>query len=256
MIDLQHGDCLELMREMADESIDSIFADPPFNAGKNYSDGFNDAKPIYEYRAWLSERIGEMVRILKHGRYLWLMQSQRHIGFCQNEIERLGMNFHNVIVWAYTNPTPTKNGLPQTWRPILLASKGKPRGLNREADCMTKETLYHNPTRAKTHFPDDLWGDIPKLVGGYLSPKELILTSENRFAHLAQMPERIAERVILLSTNENEIILDPFSGSGTVLHVARRLKRHAIGMEISETYIDVTARRNNQTQMPLELVTA
>jgi len=249
MIDLRLGDCLEHMRELRGGSIDCVFADPPFNARKEYLDDFDDEKPLAEYRAWLGVRIEQMARVLKEGGYLWLMQSQRHIGFCQNEIERLGLNFHNIVAWAYTNPTPAKSGLPQTWRPILLASKGKPRGLNRTADCMSKETLYHNPARAKSHYPDDLWSDIPKLVGGFLAPKELILTQDKRFAHLAQMPERIAARIILLSTNEGESILDPFAGSGTVGVMAKRLGRNFSGMEISEQYFKIAKKRIVEAQL-------
>lgn len=253
MIDLRLGDCLELMKEIPTGTIDAVFADPMFNAGKEYKDEIDDAKPIEQYRAWLSDRIEQMARVLKEGRYLWLMQAQRHIGFCQSEIERLGLNFHNIIAWAYTNPTPSKTALPQTWRPILLASKGKPRGLERGADCMTKETLYHNPTRAKSHYPDDLWSDIPKLVGGYLAPRELILTESNQFAHLAQMPERIATRIILLSTQEGETILDPFAGSGTIPSVAKQLNRNAIAFEISKTYFAIAEKRIKEAQLQAAL---
>lgn len=253
MIDLRLGDCLELMKEIRGASIDCVFADPPFNAGKEYLDGFDDDKPIAEYRAWIGERLAQMARVLKDGGYLWLMQSQRNIGFCQNEIERLGLNFHNVVAWVYTNPTPAKNGLPQTWRPILLASKGKPRGLNRAADCMSKETLYHNPTRAKSHYPDDVWADIPKLVGGFLAPKELLLTQDKKFAHLAQMPERIAARVILLSTSEGESILDPFAGSGTVGVAAKRLGRGFVGMKLSAHYFAIAKKRIAEAQLQIAL---
>ncbi len=242
-IALHHADCLTAMQALAAASIDLILADPPFNAGKEYKGGHNDAMPVADYYHWLGDRLEEMVRVLKPGGTLWLMNDQRHIGWCQIKLLDLGLDFRNLVVWAYTNPTPAQMGLPRTWRPILFMSKGKPRFFNPRGDEMTKPTLYHNPQRGQSHWPHDLWPDIPKLVGGFLAPPELLRDDDGRFAHLAQMPVRIAERILKLATEPGDLVLDPFMGSGTTGEAALLLERRFIGCESSLEYFQLAERR-------------
>ena len=237
------GDCLEIIADMPDGCVDLVFADPPFNAGKDYGNGFDDCKKLSEYHNWLLDRLWEMERVLKPGGSLWLMNDTRHIGFCQVYLDYLGLTFRNMIVWVYTNPTPAKNHLPKTWRPILFYSKGDLACFYPERASLGKETLYHNPNRANTHPVHDLWPDIPKLVGGFLSPPELLTTQEGRFAHLAQMPEGIAERIILLASDEGQVIFDPFIGSGTTAVAADRLGRRFFGCDINREYVALALDR-------------
>ena len=244
ILQLYLGDCLDVMLGMESASVDLIFADPPFNAGKDYGDGFDDDKPLAEYREWLRVRLAEMVRLLKPGGTFWLMQAQRHLGFCQMALEQLGLDFRNVIVWAYANPTPAKRMFPRTWRPILFYSKGEPSSFDWRLDVMTNETLYYNPHRAsRTPFAHDLWSDIPKLVGGYLSPKELIVDADGRFVNVAQMPERIAERILRIAAPSPCVAFDPFMGTGTFGAVATRLGIGFIGCECSPRYFEVARQR-------------
>lgn len=246
------GDCVELMAELLpDGCVDLVFADPPFNAGKDYGSGFNDDKEISEYYDWLSTRLEGMKRVLKTGGTLWLMNDTRHIGFCQNRLDSMGLTFRNMIVWAYTNPTPAKHHLPKTWRPILFYSKGNLACLHPERVKLSKETLYHNPGRAKAHPVHDLWPDIPKLVGGFLAPPELLTTPEGRFAHLAQMPEKIAERIILLASEEGQVVFDPMCGSGAILKAAKQLGRSYLGIDISPEYVELAKQRLIETNPPL-----
>jgi len=246
---LRCGDCLDVLPTLAAESVDLIFADPPFNVGKTYKGDMDDAKPITEYYAWLDERLAQMVRLLKPGGTLWLMQDQRHVGWCQVRLVEMGLDFRNIVAWAYTNPTPIRYGLPKTWRPILFMSNGKPKTFDGRADEMLKETLYHTPARGKTHWPHDLWPDIPKLVGGFLAPPELILDKTGCFAHLAQMPVKIAERAIKLATRPGDMVLDPFMGSGTTGDAACRLRRKFIGIERSQEYFEIAVKRIGAAQL-------
>lgn len=252
-IELHLGDCLDVMRSMPAGSVDMVFADPPFNAGKEYANDIDDDLPLADYRLWLTKWIEPAERMLAWGGTFWLMQNQKHIGYCQMELERIGLEFMNIVCWVYTNPTPAVKRFPQTWRPILLFSKGPPSVFNWHEDQMIKETLYYNPDRAKTHYPNDLWPDIPKLVGGFLAQPELILTEEKRFAHLAQMPERIAERAIKIATLPGQNILDPFMGSGTVGAACNKLCRSYIGIEKSAVYFEIAQRRIAQAEMQPQL---
>jgi len=252
------GDCLDVMRQMPDGCVDLVFLDPPFNAGKDYGNGFDDCKNLPDYYNWLSSRLGEARRILKLGGSLWLMNDTRHIGFCQVCLDYLGLTFQNTVVWAYTNPTPAKNHLPKTWRPILFYSKGDLARFYPERVSLGNGTLYHNPDRAKTHPVHDLWPDIPKLVGGFLSPPELLTTPEGRFAHLAQMPEGIAERIVLLTSDKGQVVFDPFMGSGTTAVAADRLGRRWFGCDINPDYVGmamerIEADRLQRSQLALQI---
>lgn len=242
------------MRTLPDGCVNMVFADPPFNAGKEYADRFDDSKPVGEYQSWLSERITEAVRLLFNGGWFWLMNDQRHIGFCMTTLEQAGMTFRNIIVWAYTNPTPAVHAFSKTWRPILLYSKGEPSFFNAGADTMTKHTLYHDPSRATSHRPHDLWPDIPKLVGGFLAPPELLRRPDGRFSHLAQMPKRIAERAILTTTQSGDVVVDLFMGSGTTGDACVSTGRSFIGMEISWEYYNIAKRRIEEAQMQPQLM--
>ena len=113
-VTLHLGDCLEVMRSMPDKSVDCIFADPPFNANKNYKCDFNDNKPIEEYREWMGDCIGEMSRIIKPGGFIWLMQDQRNVGFCMMLLEKYGLDFRNIVhPKKYAPYQPPKMGLGQ-----------------------------------------------------------------------------------------------------------------------------------------------
>ena len=261
---IHQDDCLGILLNWQDEPFDNwqdetfdlVFADPPFNANKEYADGVNDNLPVAEYREWLQERLEAIVGVMKDGASLWLMNDTRHIGACQVMLDNLGLTFHNMVVWAYTNPTPAGNGnLAKTWRPILYYTKGpKPAIFDSEADALGPATLYHNPDRAKSHPVHDLWPDIPKLVGGFLAPPELMRKEDRTFAHLAQMPEAIARRILLLATKAGDRVLDPFAGSGTFLAVAAKMGRIATGIELSATYCDLIRKRLGLGyQRPLEV---
>jgi len=236
-------DCLTIMRGWPEAKFHLIFADPKFNVGKEYQDGDGDDMPLAEYRVWMLVRLKEMARLLLPGGTLWLMQDQSHLGFCQIALEDMGLTWLNTIVWAYTNPTPAAGHLPKTWRPILLFTNGKAEWLDVMADALGRPTLYYNPDRSATRPVHDLWPDIPKLVGGIFAQPELMTTPEGRFAHLAQMPERIAGRILALASYPNQEVLDPFAGSGTFIAVAERMGRKWTGIEISPTYCNLIESR-------------
>ena len=237
------GDCIEVMRGWSEPKFHLVFADPPFNRAKAYSDGDGDDRPLDEYRNWLRIRLSEMTALLLPGGMLWLMQDQAHLGFCQMTLEAVGLTWLNTVVWVYTNPTPAASHLPKTWRPILVFSKGIPEWLDVAADNLGRGTLYYNPERSTTRPVHDVWPDCPKLVGGIFAQPELLTTPEGRFAHLAQMPERIAERILKLASRPGQHVLDPFAGSGTFVAVAERLGREWTGIEISPTYCDLIGAR-------------
>ena len=181
------------------------------------------------------------------------MNETANLAFTQNIMEDAGLNFENIIVWAYGNPIPSSNRLPKTWRPILFMRKpGENTTWDSDGDQYRRDTVYCNLSRMKgKRQVNDLWPDIPKLVGGIYAQKELLTDSKGKFIHIAQMPELIVERILLLCTKPGDLILDPFMGSGTVLRVAKNMGRCAIGIEIEEKYCNEAVMR--LAQEPLNL---
>ena len=250
---IYHGDARDILPVI--RQVDCIIADPPFNAGKDYGVGTDDAKPSAEYWAWLREQLVSAAKCLRPGGSLWAMNETRNAARMQLILEDdAGLDFQNLIVWAFGNPTPAAKRAAKTWRAIVFCrTVGEPQVWNLDADRLRRETIYCNFSRMNgRRTVADLWPDIPKLVGGFLAQKEVLLGRDGSFTHLAQMPQALAERPILLTTNLGDIILDPFMGSGTTLRAAKDLGRYAIGIEIEERYCEIAAKRMAQSVMPLE----
>jgi len=237
------GDCLELMKSLPDGCVDAVIADPPFNAKKNYGPLVDDDKPRDQYLEWLGNFINVVPRVLRSGAALWLMNDTRWIGYCQVLLDKTGMDFRNMVVWPYSNPTPAKKAFPKTWRPILFYSRGEPSAFNQNAIPLNRPTLYFNKALASSEFCHDIWADVPKLVGGIFAQEELVTKDDGTFAHLAQMPVKLAGRAIATSTEEDGIILDPFLGSGTTAVAAKKLGRHFLGFEINPDYCKIAEER-------------
>lgn len=246
------GDARTLMAEMEPESVDCIIADPPFNAGKDYGEDFDDDKPLPLYKAWLGERVTLMAQVLRPGGALWLMNETRNLGLTQDLLESCStLEFQNIVVWAYGNPTPARDRFPKTWRPILFyRRRGKPKVWNISEDRLRRETLYCNLAHSAGRNLHDLWPDIPKLVGGYLAQPELCKKSDGAFAHVAQMPLGLADRMIRLSTNVGDLVLDPFVGSGTTCVAAYELGRRSIGLDLSADYLELARIRVSKATAP------
>lgn len=247
---IYHADCRDILPLLP--KVDLVFADPPFNCGKDYGASVDDRKSRDEYLAWLRSFITLLPGAMPDGSTLWLMNDTRWIGYCQVICDEF-FTFQNMVVWAYSNPTqPTTARYAKTWRPILLYSKGpQPRWFDALAMPLARRPqLYWNPSAANSDFCHDLWVDTPKLVGGYLAQEEVVFTKGDdgfpKFAHLAQMPVKLVKRAIAHATREGETTLDPFMGSGTTLRAAKDLGRKAIGIEIEEKYCEIAAKRLSQ----------
>ena len=243
-IAIYHGDCRELAPIPGHRSIeaDCLIADPPFNAGKDYGPGTDDSRE--DYPAWLAETLGAALSHIRKGGAAWVMNDTTHLGLTLGIVEMCNLTLENIAAWAFGNPTPSSSRMPKTWRPIVFARvPGTRKVWNDKADLLRRDTVYCNLSRMDgRRILADLWPDIPKLVGGFLSQAEVMLEN-GRFAHLAQMPIALAERPILLTTNPGDLVLDPFMGSGTSLVAAKKLGRHAIGVEIEERYCELAAKR-------------
>jgi modification methylase len=238
------GDCVALMRALPAGSVDMVFADPPYNLqlkgalhrpDNSKVDAVDDAwDQIGDFaaydsftRAWLAEAR----RVLKPDGTIWVIGSYHNVFRLGASLQDLGFWVLNDVVWRKANPMPNFRGrrFTNAHETMIWAAR----------DQKSRYTFNYASMKA---LNDDIqmrsdWF-IPLCTGS-----ERIKDAEGRKAHPTQKPEALLHRVIVASTKPDDVILDPFFGSGTTGAVARRLGRRFIGLERDPAYADVARKR-------------
>ena len=246
------GDCVERLRELPDNCIDLVFADPPYNlqlggdlnrpdgshvdAVTNDWDRFDSFKTYDDFsKAWLAE----CRRVLKPDGALWVIGSYHNIYRLGATLQDLGFWILNDIVWRKTNPMPNFRGTRFTnaHETLIWASQGE-------------KARYQFNYRAMKTLNDELqmrsdW-TFPICAGG-----ERLKDESGHKAHPTQKPEALLYRVLLATTERGDVVLDPFFGTGTTGAIAKRLGREWIGCEREEAYRKV-ARARIEKELPLD----
>lgn len=245
------GDCIELLNAMPPDSIDFAFADPPYNIDKKY-DAWDDAMDSREYFAWCDRWLDAMLRVLKPGRTLAVLNipqwTARHFAFLANRAR-----FQDWIAWEGLS-LPVRMIMPAHYA-IACFTKGAPKpipGLVRKRharlDAEALSALRDNfcgradcvRTRRALRVADreacsDLWWDIHRLKH-----------NSRRVDHPCQLPPMLMRRLIALYTNPGEMVLDPFNGAGTTTLCAVLHGRNAIGIDLSQPYTDLAGARHDE----------
>jgi len=237
------GDCIENLRTFSRDSVDIIFADPPYNLQLNQElwrpnltrvdgvddewDRFPDFNSYDEFsRSWLLE----CHRVLKQDGGIWVIGTYHNIYRLGSLMQDLGYWFLNDVVWIKTNPMPNFRGVRFTNAHETLIWA-----------CKEKKGKY----QFNYHAMKDL-NEGRQMRSDWLIP---LCTGEERLkingkkAHSTQKPEALLYRVILSSSNPGDLILDPFFGTGTTGAVAKKLHRHWIGIENNPEYVQLAQER-------------
>lgn len=227
-IQLYLGDCLSILPEI--EGVDAIFADPPFNIGKNFGATTNDNRP--DYWPWMNEWIGLAWKALRNGGSFYIKNHWRNISE-QDAIIRLMEDavVRNLIVWQKGAGLPSSLCFSMRWEAIWFVTKGEDHTFNLDSVRVPAETndSRNNPNGKN---PTDCWY-IPRVAFG----------SKERTIHPTQCPIKLLMRIVLASSNVNDVVLDPFMGSGTAGVVCAQLGRRFIGVEINQDYFDIAVNR-------------
>jgi DNA modification methylase len=230
-IDLRCGDAIELFKSLNNESIDLIIADPPYNLGKDYGNN-QDYKEFDDYIEFTKNWLTEAKRVLKPTGSIYVFMGVRFISYLYNLLERdLNMLFNSWIVWHYTQGIGKTRGFSPRHDDILFFNKSDKFLFNLDS-VRVPQKYYRSRNNMRGANPGDVW-----------EFSHVHYCNANRQNHPTQKPEGLIERMVLASSNENEIVLDPFSGSGTTLRVCQQLKRTAIGFEMNPDYIQMTQAR-------------
>ncbi len=230
---LYKGDCLKFLPSVSDETIDTVFADPPFNLAKKYGMNVDDNRPNKEYVRWCKRWIDECVRVLKPGGAIFVYNLPKWNVVIGSHLTEVGLDFRHWIAINVKLSLPIPGRLYPSHYSLLYYTKGRPKTFRRIRTPI--EICRHCGGEIKDYGghrgamnPNgvnltDVWNDITPV-------RHWKFKSRKRSAN--QLSTKVLERVVQLSTREGGIVLDPFGGSGTTFDVCERLNRYWIGIEI------------------------
>ena len=238
------GDCLQTLKKMKSSSVDLIFADAPYNIGKDFGNGSDRWDSVQEYIAWCKRWIDACMRVLKDNGTLYLMTATQHMPYLDIYVSE---RYHVLcrIVWTYdSSGVQSKKMYGSLYEPILMASKSA----KAEYTFNRTDILIETKTGGKRGLIDYRKNPpqpyhkekIPGNVWEFNRVRFKMAEYEN---HPTQKPESLLERIIKASSNKGDVVLDPFSGSFTTSAVAVRLGRTAIGIEANPEYFEIGIRR-------------
>ena len=229
--EIRLGDALELFKELDDNSINLIIADPPYNLGKNYGNN-RDLRGFKEYLAFSGKWLAEAHRVLKETGTIYLFMGVRFISYLYDIMDReLSMFFNSWITWHYTQGMGRKVGFSPRHDDILMFNKSGNFTFNLDA-VRVPQKYYRERNNMRGANPGDVW-----------QFSHIHYCNENRQNHPTQKPEGLIERMILASSNEGDTVVDPFAGSGTTLRVCQQLDRNCVAFEINPDYVRMTEER-------------
>ncbi|WP_129633786.1 DNA-methyltransferase [Candidatus Oscillochloris fontis] len=276
---LFQGDCRALLQDLPDACIDMIFADPPFNLGKDYGKNISDSMRRDEYLAWSKEWLMESVRVLKPGASLFVFNLPMWLIEYGAFLNTQGMSFRHWVACRMPKAFPRGKKLSPAHYGLLYYTKGEPttfnkiyvpiptcrhcgkevrdygghrnklneRGLNlmdvfEDPDeiWIPASEIDHEHTQLWTDA-EDVWDDIPPVRHGKYKTR-----TANELAPI------MLERLIALSTNPDDVVFDPFGGSGTTYYAAEKMHRRWLGIEIGDTDAAIRRMRDYQDGIYVE----
>jgi len=247
---IHQGDCLEMLARLPDASVHLAFADPPFNIGYDY-DTYDDRRTADDYLAWSRRWIGGVQRVLRPDGTLWLAIGDEYAAELKVLATReLGFTCRSWVVWYYTFGVNCRSKFSRSHAHLFHLVKD-PAAFTFNSDAIrvpSARELVYGDKRAnpRGRLPDDTWvlrpQDLPAGFGSdedtWYFPRVCGTFKERSGWHGCQMPEQLLGRIIRASSHPDDVVLDPFAGSGTTLAVAKKLGRRFIGCELSEAYAE------------------
>lgn len=240
------GDCLSVMKKMKDKSINLIFADPPYNIGKDFGNNADKWKTVDSYISWCKEWIDECMRVLSDTGTMYFMTATQHMPYLDVYVSEK----YNVlcrIVWTYdSSGVQSKKMYGSLYEPILMVNKSN----SNKYTFNYQDIMVEAKTGAKRKLIDYRKNppqpyNTKKVPGNVWNFSRVRFRMDEYENHPTQKPEALLERIIRASSNPGDVVLDPFSGSFTTSAVAARLGRNGVGIDLNDEYYEIGLRRTN-----------
>jgi DNA modification methylase len=230
------GDCIESLQSLDRESVDLVVTDPPYNIGIDYGRG-PKADLIDDYAEWCFRWIRLCFMALKPNGSMWVISGQEYGSWIDVKMQAAGLTIRNRITWHETFGVYCKRKFGRCSRPIYYAVKNH-KHFTFNAEAVTV------PSARQEKYADKRANPAGKIMGDVWKINRVCGTFRERVPGVpTQLPEELVERIIRVSSNHGDTILDPFAGSGTTLAVAARLGRSGIGCELNPDYIELAEKR-------------
>lgn len=228
------GDAITELKKIPDFTVDLVVTDPPYNLNKNYGNN-QDKLAFDEYIEFSRRWLNECYRVLKPTGSIYVFMGMRYISYIFNIMEQeLGLYFNSWITWYYTQGIGKTKGYSPRHDDILMFTKSNKFTFNLD-DIRVPQKYYRSVNNMRGSNPGNVW-----------EFSHVHYCNKNRKNHPTQKPEGLYERIILASSNEGDLVLDPFVGSGTALRVCQNTGRNCIGIDINPDYVSMAKERLEQ----------
>lgn len=244
------GNCLHVLNSIADNSVDLIFADPPYNINKDFGNNKDSWENVESYIKWCKQWLDECMRVLSKNGTMYFMTATQHMPYLDVYMSEK----YNVlcrIIWSYdSSGVQSKKNYGSLYEPILMVNQS-----TKAEYIFNYEDILVEAKTGATRGLIDYRKDPPQPYNTQKVPGNVWEYTRVRFKmdeyenHPTQKPEALLERIIRSSSNKGDIVLDPFSGSFTTSAVAIRLGRKAIGIDLNEEYFEIGLRRTGVTNI-------
>lgn len=237
--EILNKDCLLTLREMQNETVDLVVTSPPYDNMRDYG---HDTKFMFQLIC------RELCRVIKKGGIIvWIVNDQTIKGSetltslkqAYSFVDK-GLNLHDTMIWKKPNPVPTQSTrYQQAFEYMFVFSKGKPKTFNpikvksKYAGIKVKK---HRAIKSSHNYNNEGVYEVAEMK--MIDNVWEIANTKNDSKHPAIFPKELAKRHIETWSNENDLIYDPFAGSGTTLIVAKEMNRNFLGNEINKQYYE------------------
>jgi site-specific DNA-methyltransferase (adenine-specific) len=258
---LYQGDCLKFLSALPEESVDLIFADPPFNLGKEYGKGISDRMVVDKYVSWSKEWLNDCVRILKPGGSLFVFNLPQWCIEYGAYLNQRDMCFRHWIACRMPKAFPRGKKMSPAHYGLIYYTKGQPTVFNKVytpiqlcRHCGGEIRDYGGHRKRLNEkginlmdvwdSPEDVWedaieADANEILWSLAEEMWTDIPPVRHRQHKKRVPNELApimlERIVAMASNPGQIVVDPFGGSGTTFYAAEKLHRYWMGVEIGDT---------------------
>lgn len=237
------GNCLEYLQGYGKADIALSFLDPPFNQGKEYR-CFDDKQSDEVYWGWMEDILKELHKATLDGGALYFMHREKNTEQVLRCIRRARWHFKNLIIWKkMTSAVPSSLMHGKHYQIIVFATKGSKTRLFNKLRITPPLPVNYKYEREGGVFVTDVWDDIREMTSGYFAGDEALRNEDGERFHKQQSPLALLTRIILSSSMPDDLVFDPFGGTGTTSIVATQLARQFKTVEIDSKNISCIKKR-------------